>query len=159
MAHAPERAGEVGGTPLDALVGGPMSRCWLVKSEPGVYAFARLQAEGRAVWDGVRNAQARNFLAEMREGDPVLFYHSQVDKAVVGVARVVRESFPDPTADDPKWLAVELAPVRALASPVTLAQFKADPLLADTLLVRQSRLSVMELTPAQYARVLELGGA
>lgn len=132
---------------------------WLVKSEPDVYAFERLAREGRTTWDGVRNAQARNYLARMKVGERALFYHSNEGKAVVGIAQVLGEAFPDPSADDPKWLAVTLGPVEPLPRPVTLAQFKADPLLKDTLLVRQGRLSVMELTEAQYRRVLELGGA
>lgn len=132
---------------------------WLVKSEPEVYAYARLEEDGSTSWTGVRNAQARNFLARMKVGDEALYYHSNEGKEVVGVARVLRESYPDPTADDPKWLAVELGPARRLAKPVSLAQFRADPLLKDTLLVRQGRLSVMELTPEQFARVLELGAS
>lgn len=131
---------------------------WLVKSEPDVYAFERLVREGRTTWDGVRNAQARNYLARMKVGERALYYHSNEGKAVVGVAEVRKEAFPDPSADDPKWLAVELGPVKALPKPVTLAQFKEDPLLRETLLVRQGRLSVLELTEEQYRRVLELGG-
>lgn len=136
-----------------------MANYWLVKSEPSVYSFAQLQAEGRTYWSGVRNAQARNFMQEMKLGDPVLYYHSQEGKEVVGIATIVGEHYPDPTSpDDPRWVVVDLAPVRALAKPVSLAQFRAEPLLASTYLVRQGRLSVMPVTPEQYARVVELGG-
>jgi predicted RNA-binding protein with PUA-like domain len=131
---------------------------WLVKSEPDVYSWSTLQKEGRTFWSGVRNYQARNNLAAMKSGDKVLFYHSQSTKDVVGVAEVVGESYPDPTSpDDPRWLVVDLSPSFSLLSPVTLSQFKADDLLKESALVKQSRLSVMPLTEAQYLRVLELG--
>ncbi|MFZ5481048.1 MAG: EVE domain-containing protein [Myxococcota bacterium] len=133
-------------------------RHWLVKSEPTVYSFARLREEGGTRWDGIRNAQARIWLGEMKRGDRVLFYHSQTDKAVVGEAEVAKEAYPDPTADDGKWLCVDLAPVRALPTPVTLGQFRDEPLLAGTYLVKQGRLSVVPLSPEQYARVIQLGG-
>jgi predicted RNA-binding protein with PUA-like domain len=129
---------------------------WLMKSEPEVYPYSQLVADGRTVWDGVRNSQARNSLAAMAKGDLVLFYHSH-DAEVVGVAKVVGAARPDPTSDDPRWLAVELAPVKALASPVTLETIKRDKALATMKLVKQSRLSVMPVEPAQFARVLELG--
>jgi predicted RNA-binding protein with PUA-like domain len=127
-----------------------------MKSEPEVYPYSRLVADGRTVWDGVRNSQARNSLAAMAKGDLVLFYHSH-DAEVVGVAKVVGTARPDPTSDDPRWLAVELAPVKALTSPVTLETIKRDKALATMKLVKQSRLSVMPVEPAQFARVLELG--
>jgi predicted RNA-binding protein with PUA-like domain len=130
---------------------------WLVKSEPGTYAWDDLVRDGSTCWDGVRNAQARNHLAEMRRGDRVLYYHSGAEKAVVGVARVARQAYPDPTADDPRWLAVDLAPVRALARPVPLAAIKAEPRRRDTALVRQSRLSVMPISEAAFERILALG--
>ena len=134
-------------------------RHWLVKSEPGTYSWERLVREGRTVWDGVRNAQARNHLAEMGRGDPVLFYHSGEGREVVGVAKVVRVAYPEPGAGDPRWVAVDLAPVRALRRPVALAEIKADRSLAGIALVRQSRLSVMPLEPEQYARILALAKA
>jgi len=132
---------------------------WLLKSEPEVYPYAQLVADGHTTWDGVRNHQARNNLAAMAAGDLVLFYHSH-DAEVVGIARVRRSAFPDPTADDPRWLAVELEPVAALA-PVSLEVIKADGKLATLKLVTQSRLSVMPVEPAQYERILQLakGGA
>jgi predicted RNA-binding protein with PUA-like domain len=127
-----------------------------MKSEPEVYPYSRLVADGKTIWDGVRNAQARNHLAAMAKGDLVLFYHSH-DAEVVGVAKVVGTARPDPTSDDPRWLAVELAPVEALAAPVTLETIKADARLATMKLVKQSRLSVMPVEPAQFERVLALG--
>jgi predicted RNA-binding protein with PUA-like domain len=131
-------------------------RHWLVKSEPGAYAWERLVREGRAVWDGVRNAQARNHLAEMGRGDPVLFYHSGDARQVVGQAKVARAAYPEPGAGDPRWLAVDLVPVRALRRPVALAQIKAERSLAGIALVRQSRLSVMSLERDDYERILAL---
>jgi predicted RNA-binding protein with PUA-like domain len=135
----------------------PASRSyWLMKSEPEVYPYSQLVEDESTVWDGVRNAQARNSLAAMAKGDLVLFYHSH-DAEVVGVARVSGTARPDPTSDDPRWLAVELAPVKALAEPVTLDAIKRDAKLATMKLVKQSRLSVMPIEPAQFERVLALG--
>jgi predicted RNA-binding protein with PUA-like domain len=129
---------------------------WLVKSEPGTYAWQQLVADGRTVWDGVRNPLARQHLAAMRRGDLVLYYHSSVGKEVVGIARVVREGHPDPK--DPKWLAVDLEPVKPLATPVSLAAIRADSSLAGLALVRQPRLSVMPVAKEHFARILALGG-
>jgi predicted RNA-binding protein with PUA-like domain len=132
---------------------------WLVKSEPEVYPFDQLVSEGRTFWSGVRNAQARNNLAAMRKGDPVLYYHSNEGREIVGIAEVVGESYADPTSpEDPRWLVVDLAPRGRLVRPVGLAACKEDPLLRETALVRQGRLSVMPLSEAQYLRALELGG-
>lgn len=132
---------------------------WLVKSEPDVYPFEQLIAEGRTFWSGVRNAQARNNLAAMRTGERVLYYHSNEGKEIVGIAEVVRESYPDPTSpDDARWLVVDLAPLARLSRPVGLAACKEDSALRETALVRQGRLSVMPLTEEQYLRALELGG-
>ena len=133
-----------------------MSACWLVKQEPSVYPFSRFVEEGHATWDGVRNAQARNNLRAMKKGDSVLFYHSGEGKAIVGLAKVTRAAYPDPSATDGDWVAVDLAPVRALRRPVTLATIKADAMLNTMALVKQSRLSVMPVTDAQFARILEL---
>lgn len=131
---------------------------WLVKSEPGTYAWETFEEEGSTYWDGVRNPAARNNLATMRKGDLVLFYHSGKPKQVVGVAKVTRESYPDPTADDPRWRVVDLAPVRALEEPVALRDIKADAQLGEIALVRQSRLSVMPLRKREFDRILKLGG-
>lgn len=131
--------------------------CWLVKTEPFKYSWDDLVADGSTIWDGVRNAQARNFLAAMRKGDRVLVYHSNEGKQVVGVARVSREAHPDPTTEDPRWVVVDLVPVKSLAEPVTLARIKQDPALQEIPLVRQSRLSVMPLERAAFERILALG--
>ena len=131
---------------------------WLVKSEPAKYAFADLQRDGRTVWDGVRNNQAALYLKAMRLGDQVLYYHSQEGLAVVGVAEVVREAFPDPTDPSGRYVAVEFAPVRALARPVTLAEMKANPDLAGMAMFRQFRLSVCPVQPAEWAAILAMAG-
>ena len=130
---------------------------WLVKSEPSTYSWDHFVAEKGALWSGVRNALARIHLAAMRKGDAVLFYHSGEGKEVVGLAKVTRASYPDPTADDAQWLAVDLAPVRPLAVAVTLAAIKAEKSLAEIALVRMSRLSVMPLPPAAFERILAMG--
>jgi predicted RNA-binding protein with PUA-like domain len=128
---------------------------WLAKSEPSAYSFDQLVQDGRTVWDGVRNFQARNNLKAMRVGDEVLYYHSNEGLAVVGVAKVVREGYPDPK--DAQWVAVDLAPVKALKTPVTLETIKQDPALKEMALVKQGRLSVSPVTKAQFDRVLKLG--
>ncbi len=130
---------------------------WLVKSEPGAYSWETFVKEKGTVWTGVRNPMARNHLAAMKRGDAVLFYHSGEGKAVVGLARVAKEAHPDPTADDPKWLAVDLAPVKPLAEPVTLAEIKAQASLREIPLVRLSRLSVMPLPAAAFTKILAMG--
>lgn len=131
---------------------------WLVKTEPEAYSWDDFLRDRTTVWDGVRNFQARNHLRAMRTGDHVLFYASVTTKAVLGIASVLREYFPDPTAEEGEWSAVELSLVRPLPRPVTLADIKADPALTDLPLLRQSRLSVMPLSAAHYAKILRLGG-
>jgi predicted RNA-binding protein with PUA-like domain len=131
---------------------------WLVKQEPTTYPFAQLVKDKKVTWDGVRNYQARNNLQAMKKGDAVLYYHSNVDQAVVGICEVTRAAFPDPTTDDERWVAVELRPVKALKQPVTLQQIKDDPALREIPLVRQSRLSVMPLDAPAFARIVTLGG-
>ena len=131
---------------------------WLVKSEPEAYSWDDLVRDGRTAWTGVRNYAARLHLKAMRVGDEVLFYHSVEAKSVVGLARVSKTAFPDPTADEEGWVAVELVPVKPLAHPVTLAQIKAEASLQEIALVRQGRLSVMPLKPAEFARINKLGG-
>jgi len=130
---------------------------WLVKSEPFKYSWDDLVRDGSTYWDGVRNAQARNNLREMKTGDQVLYYHSNEGKEVVGVAKVTRPAYQDPTTDDERWVVVDLEPVKPLKQPVTLAQVKADPRLAKTPLVTHSRLSVMPLTRDAFERILGLG--
>lgn len=136
---------------------------WLVKSEPDHYGWHHFTQQGRAVWDGVRNYQARNNLSAMRVGDPVLFYHSVTNPAVVGLATVVREAYPDPTvpkesgATPTPWVVVELEPLMLLDNPVTLRQIKAEPLLANVGLIKQSRLSVMPIQFNEFELILKMG--
>ncbi len=130
---------------------------WLVKSEPSKYSWDELVKDGSTYWDGVRNSQARNNLAAMKLGDPVLYYHSNEGKEVVGVARVKKESYADPTTDDERWVVVDFAPVVAFKEPVTLATIKADPKLQEMQLVRRSRLSVVPVTSAEFSHILRLG--
>ena len=133
-------------------------RYWLVKQEPTTYSFDQLVADGGTMWDGVRNFQARNNLQAMRRGDRVLFYHSVVGTAVVGICEVTREAYPDPTAKEGSWVAVDLAPVRKLKRPVTLEEIKADRALRDVPLVRQSRLSVMPIEKMAFDAIVKRGG-
>ena len=130
---------------------------WLVKQEPEKYPWTQFVKDKGTYWDGVRNYQARNNLRAMREGDLVLFYHSVSEKAVVGVAKVTREAYADPTAKEGDWSVVDLKPIKAMATPVTLAQIKAEPKLAGMGLLKQSRLSVSPLSAAEFKRVLQLG--
>lgn len=130
---------------------------WLVKSEPFKYSWEQFNKDGRTFWDGVRNYQARNNLKAMKEGDLVLFYHSNEGKHVVGVAKVVKEFYQDPTTADPNWVVVDLAPVEALKNPVSLVQIKAEESLKDISLVRQGRLSVMPLKAMEFDKILEMG--
>jgi len=129
---------------------------WLAKSEPESYSWAQLVKDGKAAWTGVRNFQARNNLRAMKRGDAVFFYHSVTDKAVVGVTTVVKEAYADATAEEGDWSCVDLAPLKALAQPVTLATVKSDRVLRESLLVKQSRISVVPVTELQAKRLLEL---
>ncbi|OKL39203.1 EVE domain-containing protein [Pontibacter flavimaris] len=132
---------------------------WLVKSEPETYSWAKLVQEGRTMWDGVRNYQARNNMQQMQPGDLVLFYHSVSVKAIVGIAKVDKAAYPDPTAKDDKgqWVVVDLVPFRDFKDPVTLEQIKKDERLKDIALLRQSRLSVMPLKAEEFDVLLALG--
>ena len=132
---------------------------WLVKSEPDTYGWHEFIRQGRAVWDGVRNYQARNNLSAMRLGNQVLFYHSVTNPGVVGLATVIREAYPDPTVTDlpNRWVVVELEPVLPLAKPVSLAAIKAEPMLANIALIKQSRLSVMPIRPDEFELILKMG--
>jgi len=130
---------------------------WLVKSEPFKYSWDKFVADKETFWDGVRNYQARNNLREMMVGDLVLFYHSNEGKNVVGIAKVTKEYYQDPTTDDKNWVVVNLIPVEALKNPVSLETIKADQLLQNISLVKQGRLSVMSLKPEEFDRILELG--
>jgi predicted RNA-binding protein with PUA-like domain len=136
-----------------------MKNFWLVKQEPSSYSWPDLTAEGQTAWTGVRNYAARNNLRKMRRGDEVLFYHSGDDKAVVGIARVTREAYPDPTAKEGDWSAVDLAPVKSLRRSVSLREIKDNRRLRDILLIRQSRLSVMPLAKSEFREIVKLGTA
>ena len=129
---------------------------WLVKSEPFKYSWEKFNNDGHTFWDGVRNFQARNNLRAMEKGDLVFFYHSNEGKAVVGIAKVLKEAYQDPTTDDKNWVVVDLAPVETLKRPVTLEEIKADERLKDIGLVKQGRLSVMSLKAEEFDRILEL---
>ena len=130
---------------------------WLVKSEPDVYGFEQLLADGRTRWDGVRNYQARNNLRAMQQGDLCLFYHSNIGLEIVGIAQVARTHYPDPTAGKGDWSAVDLAPVKRLKRPVPLSEIKAHPALQQFGLVRNGLLSVMPATFAEFFTLLALG--
>lgn len=130
---------------------------FLVKSEPYKFPWAQLVRDGHAVWDGVRSFEARNNLRLMRPGDLLLFYHSNEGKEIVGVAQVVKAAYPDPTAPGEDWSVVDVAPLCALRQPVTLATIKATPALAEMGLLRRSRLSVVPVTAAEFARILKMG--
>jgi predicted RNA-binding protein with PUA-like domain len=128
---------------------------WLTKSEPSKYAFEQLVKDGRTTWDGVRNFEARNNLRAMKKGDLVLYYHSNEGKSVVGVARVAREAYPDPSSDD-DWSAVDIEPVRALARPVSLDELRNDRVLGQMMIFRRPRLSVVPVTAEEFELVLAL---
>ncbi|GAB3536308.1 EVE domain-containing protein [Pontibacter brevis] len=130
---------------------------WLVKSEPEKYAWADLVKDGKTMWDGVRNYQARNNMQQMQPGDLVLYYHSVSEKAVVGIAKIEKAAYPDPTTDDDRWVVVDLVPFRDFKEPVTLEQIKQDKRLENIALLRQSRLSVMPLTGEEFDVLLALG--
>lgn len=132
---------------------------WLVKSEPGAYSWQQFIKDGRTYWDGVRNYQARNNLKAMKEGDLVLFYHSVSEKQVMGMARIVREFYQDPTTDDNRWVVVDIVPEKSFKNPVTLAEVKADERLENIALVKQARLSVMPLKREEFDVLVELGNA
>ena len=130
---------------------------WMVKQEPETYSWDDFVSDGKTDWTGVRNYQARNNLREMKTGDRVLFYHSGKDKAVVGLAEVLKSAYPDPTADDEQWVAVDLKPVKPLKNPVQLAAIRYDKRLAELPLIRQSQLSVMPLTKDEFEIIVTTG--
>jgi predicted RNA-binding protein with PUA-like domain len=129
---------------------------WLVKSEPYKYSWSRLVEDKKTIWDGVRNFQARNNLRAMKKEDLVLFYHSNEGKEVVGIAKVAKTYYQDPTTEDPNWVVVDLVPVEALKNSVNLETIKGDHLLSNIALVKQGRLSVMPLKAEEFDRILEL---
>lgn len=130
---------------------------WLMKSEPFKYSFAQLVKDGQTMWDGVRNFEARNSMRAMKAGDLVLFYHSNEGKSVVGVARVKREAYPDPTAKEEDWSVIDLEPVAPLKLPVTLDAIRGEADLQDMALLKRSRLSVVPVTKPQFDRILKMG--
>ena len=134
-----------------------MKNFWLVKQEPSSYSWSDFVADGETSWTGVRNFAARNYLRKMQKGDEVFFYHSGDEKAVVGIAKVVRIAYPDATADEGDWSTVDLAPVKPVAKPVTLREIKSNPRLKGILLVRQSRLSVMPLAEPEFREIESMG--
>ena len=134
-----------------------MKNFWLVKQEPSSYSWSDFVVEGKTSWTGVRNFAARNNLRKMQKGDEVFFYHSGDEKAVVGIAKVVRIAYPDTTADEGDWSTVDLAPVKPVAKPVTLREIKSNPRLKGILLVRQSRLSVMPLPEPEFREIESMG--
>ena len=136
-----------------------MSHYWLVKQEPTVYSWDQFAADGKTDWTGVRNFQARNNLRSMRMGDPVFYYHSVNGKAVVGIAKVTKEAFRDPTAAEGDWSAVELTPVKSIEPPVKIDQIKRETKLLNMALLKNSRLSVMKLTKDEFDTILELAKA
>jgi len=129
---------------------------WLVKSEPFKYSWEQFEKDKKTFWDGVRNYQARNNLKAMKKGDLVLWYHSNEGKEVVGIAKVVKEFYQDPTTEDPNWVVVDLAPFKKLKKTVTLEQIKEDKRLQNIALVRQGRLSVSSLKAEEFDAILDL---
>src|SRR5256885_15757813 len=133
------------------------SGLWMVKQEPEAYSWDDLVRDGRTDWTGVRNFQARNNLRQMKVGDHALFYHSGTGKCVVGIAEVAKAAYPDPTADDPQWVAVDLKPAKPLNEPVPLASIRYHAKLANLPLIRQSQLSVMPLTKEEFETIVGMG--
>ena len=127
---------------------------WLMKSEPSVYSWTNLEKDKKATWDGVRNFQARNNLKAMKKDDLAFLYHSNEDKAIIGIAKIIKENYPDPKDKD--WIVVDIAPVEKLKSPVSLAQIKADKRLVDMVLVRASRLSVQPVRKEEFEMIIKL---
>ena len=129
---------------------------WLVKSEPSVYSFDQLIKDKQTAWEGVRNYAARNFLKAMKKGDQVLYYHSNEGLEIVGIARVAKEFYQDPTTEDPNWVVVDLKPVKKLKNPVSLKSIKQTKALSEMALVRLGRLSVQPVTEAEWKLIMEL---
>lgn len=130
---------------------------WLIKTEPGTYSWEDLKKDKETFWDGVRNYQARNNLREMKKGDLCLYYHSVNEKSVLGVAKVSKEAYQDPTTDDDRWVAVDVVPDQEFDKPVTLAMVKAEPDLAEMVLVKNSRLSVQPVRPEEFDKIVAMG--
>jgi predicted RNA-binding protein with PUA-like domain len=135
-----------------------MAQHWLLKSEPSVYSMDQLKLDKKTNWNGIRNFQARNYLRQMKQGDLALIYHSNEDRAVVGIGEVVREAYPDVDPEGGDWSQVDVRYVKHFASPVELAAIKANPKLQDMLLIKQSRLSTMPVSPTHFDLLCKLGG-
>ncbi len=140
------------------IINFPPMNYWLIKSEPSTYSWEKFEKEGQTIWDGVRNYAARNNLRSMKKGDLAFWYHSNEGTEIVGIAKVAKEAYQDPTTADPAWLVVDFKPVKKIKKPVTLAQIKADKRLADMDLVRLGRLSVQAVKEAEWKIVLEMAG-
>lgn len=131
---------------------------WLVKSEPSVYSWEQLVKDKKTFWNGVRNYAARNNMREMKKDDEVLYYHSNEGMEIVGIAKIVKEAYQDPTTEDKNWVVVDLKPVKKLKVPVALAEVKKDSRLANMELVKNSRLSVQKVSADEWKRIMELAG-
>ena len=131
---------------------------WLVKSEPIKYSWAKFVEDKQTFWDGVRNYAARNNLRAMAKGDKALFYHSNEDLAIVGIAQVAKTAYQDPTTEDTNWVAVDMKPVKTLKRPVTLSELKSNPEFASMELIRLSRLSVSRVTESEFQKIMEMSG-
>ncbi|MCB0511831.1 MAG: EVE domain-containing protein [Bacteroidetes bacterium] len=129
---------------------------WLMKSEPDVFSFDDLIAKGQEHWDGVRNYTARNNMQAMKVGDKAFFYHSNIGKEIVGIVKIVKEAYQDPTTDDTRWVCVDVAPLKKLKNTVSLAAIKANPKLAEMKIIKQSRLSVIDVTKEEFEEILEM---
>lgn len=129
---------------------------WLIKSEPFKFSWQQFEKDGRTFWDGVRNYAARNNLKSMKKGDELFFYHSNEGLEIVGIAKVVKEAYQDPTTEESAWVAVDVVPVRKLKKPVTLAEIKAQPSLASMEILRLSRLSVCRVSPEEWKKILSI---
>jgi predicted RNA-binding protein with PUA-like domain len=129
---------------------------WLAKTEPYEFSWEDMLTANHACWDGIRNYQARNYLRDMKKGDLVFIYHSNQGLEIVGTAEVITESYSDPKADDPKWLAVDLKPLKALLKPVSLKAIKSEPELSEIALLKQSRLSIVPIKKEEYERIMEM---
>lgn len=129
---------------------------WLMKSEPDVFSYDDLVKKGKEHWDGVRNYTARNNMRAMKKGDKALFYHSNIDKAVVGIMQIVKEAYQDPTTTEEQWVCVDVAPLEKLKYPVSLAVIKVNPKLAEMKIIKQSRLSVTDVTKQEFDEILQM---
>ncbi|QQR97624.1 MAG: EVE domain-containing protein [Sphingobacteriales bacterium] len=129
---------------------------WIMKSEPDVFSYDDLVQKGQEHWDGVRNYTARNNMKAMKVGDKALFYHSNIDKAVVGIMKIVKTAYQDPTSDDERWVCVDVAPFKKLKKSVSLAQIKANPNLQEIKMIKQGRLSVIDITKEEFEEILKM---